>query len=85
MPESNTLTVRLHTRTKAQLAELARRTRRSRSFLGAEAIAEFVERELVIVESIERGQAEVRSGQVTPHDEVARETRAIIEAARAKA
>lgn len=40
------------------------------------------EARLAIVEAIERGRAEVRAGRVTPHDEVAREGRGIIEAAR---
>lgn len=39
---------------------------------------------LAIVTGIERGRVDVRAGRVTPHDEVAAEARAIIEAARAK-
>ena len=38
--------------------------------------------EFAIVEAIERGRADVRAGRVVPHDEVMREVRAIIEAAR---
>lgn len=82
MADSATLTIRLSTQTKDQLADLAGRTRRTRSFLAAEAIAAFVERELAIVEKVEHGRMQVRAGQVTAHDEVAREARAIIEAAR---
>ena len=85
MSDSGTLTVRLSSDMKSKLATLADRTRRTRSFLAAEAIAAYVERELAIVEGIERGRADVRAGRVTPHDEVAREARKIIEAARAKA
>ncbi len=85
MPDSTTLTVRLSNDVKGKLATLADRTHRTRSFLAAEAIAAYVKRELAIVEGFERGQADVRAGQVTRHDEVAREARAIIEAARAKA
>ncbi len=84
MPESTTLTVRLSTETKEQLAELAGRMRRTRSFLAAEAIADYVARELAIIEKIEQGRADVRAGRVVPHEEVAREARAIIEAARTK-
>jgi len=83
MAESDTLTVRLSTQTKAQLGELAGRTRRTRSFLAAEAIADYVARELTIVEAIERGRADVAAGRVTPHDDVTRDVRAIIGAARA--
>jgi predicted transcriptional regulator len=60
------------------------RTRRSRSFLAAEAISAYVERELSIIEKVERGRADVRAGRTTPHDEVMREARTIIEAARTR-
>jgi predicted transcriptional regulator len=82
MPDSSTLTVRLSDELKAQLAILAGRTKRTRNFLVAEAIAAYVERELAIVEGVERGRADLRAGRVTPHEEVAREAREIIEAAR---
>ena len=83
MPDSSTLTVRLSNQTKDQLATLANRTRRTRSFLAAEAIADYVTRELAIVEAVENGRADVRAGRVTPHEDVAREARGTIEAARA--
>ncbi len=84
MPDSGTLTVRLSNDMRGKLATLADRTHRTRSFLAAEAITAYVERELAIVEAVERGRADVRAGRVTPHDSVAREAHAIIEAARAK-
>ncbi len=84
MPDSTTLTLRLPGQTKDQLAELASRTRRTRSFLAAEAVAEYVTLELSIVEAIEKGGADVRAGRVTPHEEVVRQARAIIAAASAK-
>ena len=84
MSDPATLTVRLSDRTNDRLAELAGRTRRTRSVLAEEAIAAYVERELAIVEGIERGRADVRDGRVVPHDEVAREARAIVAAARAR-
>ena len=40
------------------------------------------EARFAIVEAIERGRAEVRAGRVVPHDEVMRQAREIIEAAR---
>ena len=83
MADSTTMTVRLSTQTKGQLATLAGRTRRTPSFLAAEAIAGYVERELAIVEAGEQGREDVRAGRVTPHDQVAGEARAVIEAARA--
>ena len=78
MSNSTTLTVRLPSRTKEQLAELASRTRRTRSFLAAEAVGEYVARELAIVEAIEQGGADIRAGRVTPHDEIMRQARAVI-------
>jgi predicted transcriptional regulator len=84
MAESTTLTIRLSAATKDRLAELAGRMRRTRSFLAAEAIADYVARELAIIEKIEQGRADVRAGRVVPHEEVAREAQAIIEAARTK-
>ena len=82
MVEDAALTVRLSAQTKDQLAEPVGRTRRTRSFVAAEAIAAFVEREPAIVERIEHGRAQVRAGAVIAHDEVAREVLAIIEATR---
>jgi predicted transcriptional regulator len=78
---STTLTVRLSTQTKDQLAELAGRTRRTRSFLAAEGIGDCVECKLAVIEKIERGRADVQAGRVTPHEEVARVALTIIKAA----
>ncbi len=61
---------------------LAGRTRRSSSFLAAEAIADYVARELAVVEGSEQGRADIRAGRFTPHVEVAREARAVVRAAR---
>lgn len=61
------MTVRLSGKTKSRLDELAQHTRRTRSFLAAEAIADYVERELAIVAGIGRGLADMEAGRVTPH------------------
>lgn len=82
MPDSTTITVRLSADTKAQLAKLAGSTRRTQSFLGAEAIAAYVQRELAIVGAVERGRADVEAERVTDHAEVVREARAAIADAR---
>ena len=70
-------------RTKDRLGELAGRTRRARSALAEEAIAAYVERELATIDEIERARAEVREGDVVPHEEVVRDARAIVATARA--
>lgn len=68
MSASTTLTVRLPPEVKDQLGALARRTRRTRSFLAGEAIGAFVRRESEIVAGLERGLADARAGRVVDHD-----------------
>jgi predicted transcriptional regulator len=65
---SETVTVRMAHETKARLEELARQTRRSKSFLAGEAIAAYVERELAIVAGIQRGLDDVKAGRTVPHE-----------------
>lgn len=77
--QSETLTLRLDSATKARLEELAQHTRRTKSFLAGEAIADYVERELAIVEGIKRGMADIEAGRVVPHEEVKRRIWATIE------
>ena len=69
MPASTTLTIRLTPEAKEQLSRLAAATRRTKSFLAAEAISRFVAREAEIIEGVERGLADMRAGRVVPHDE----------------
>ena len=66
--QSETVTVRLSPETKARLERLAGQTRRTKSFLAGEAIAAYVERELTIVEAIQRGLEDVKAGRTVPHD-----------------
>ncbi len=72
------MTIRLSSATKERLAELAQHTRRTKSFLASEAIADYVERELAIVAGIQRGLDDVRAGRVTPHPAVMDEIDEII-------
>lgn len=80
MSESATMTIRLSADTKAQLGRLAADTRRSRSFLAAEAVADYVEREQAIVNGIKRGIADVEAGRVVSHDAAIAELSAMVEA-----
>jgi predicted transcriptional regulator len=66
---STTMTVRLSVDVKERLQKLAAATRRSRSFLAAEAVEAYVDRETAIVEGIEAGLADMRAGRVIGHDE----------------
>ena len=79
MTGSTTLSIRLSSKTKDQLGELATATRRSKSFLAAEAVAAYVARERVIIEGIERGLADMKSGNLVPHDEAMAELDALID------
>jgi predicted transcriptional regulator len=79
--QSETVTVRISSETKSRLEALAGHTRRTKSFLAGEAIADYVERELAIVESIKRGLADIEAGRTVPHEEVKRRVMATIERA----
>lgn len=81
---STTMTVRLATEAKDKLARLAAHTNRSLSFLAGQAIADYAEREMAIVESIERGIEDAKAGRVVPHDEAMRRLHAAIDEAGGK-
>jgi predicted transcriptional regulator len=68
---STTLSVRLDSDTKKRLEALARRARRSKSFLAAEAIAAFVEAESWQLDEIETALEELDQGRGVPHKDVA--------------
>ena len=78
---SATMTIRLDSELKDKLGQLADSTRRSKSYLAAEAVAVYVERELAIIEGIRRGIADTEAGRVVPHDEAMDRLDAVIEAA----
>ena len=79
MADSTTMSIRLSSETKAQLGLLATATRRSKSFLAAEAVAAYVARERAIIEGIERGLVDMRSGNIIPHDVAMAELDAMID------
>jgi predicted transcriptional regulator len=75
---TSTMTIRVSTTVKEKLERLAHDTRRSKSFLAAEAVTAYVERELEIIEGIQRGLSDVEAGRVVPHAQVMAEARQII-------
>jgi predicted transcriptional regulator len=79
MSASTTMTIRIGQDLKDKLERLADNTRRSRSFLAAEAVAGYVERELAIIDGIERGWADVEAGRTVPHDAAMDEIDALID------
>ncbi len=71
MSESEVVTVRLTTELKARLDALAKSTKRTRSFLAAEAIASYVEINAWQIEEIEKGLQEVEAGDFLTEEEKA--------------
>jgi predicted transcriptional regulator len=67
---SATLSVRLDPNVKVRLEKLAQRTKRSKSFLAAEAIATYVEAEDWQLGEIAAGLAELNSGKGVEHEKV---------------
>ena len=68
MTMSTTMTIRVTAKTKDRLEQLARITRRSRSFLAAEAVDRYLEREQAIIDGIKRGQADAAAGRLVSND-----------------
>ena len=69
---SETLSIRLDKATKRRLGLLAKYSRRSKSFLAAEAIAAYVESEEWQLGEIQAGLKELDEGRGVAHDDVAR-------------
>ena len=78
---STTMTIRVSADLKEKLDRLAADTRRSRSFLAAEAVSAYVARELAIVEGIKQGLEDVRHGRTVAHDEAMSELASIVDMA----
>jgi predicted transcriptional regulator len=79
-----TVTVRMPKSLRDRLEALSTETRRSKSFLGMEAIQQFVESEEEIVLGIKQAQAELKAGLGIPHEDVVRKSKAYIEKAKAR-
>lgn len=84
MTASTTMTIRVTPETRQKLERIAGETRRSKSFLAAEALSAYVDRELEIIDGIKRGLADVKAGCVAPHEQVMGEARQIVADARRK-
>ena len=69
MSASTTMTIRVTPDLKEKLGRLAQNTRRTKSYLAAESVEAYVNRELRIIEGIQRGLADMEAGRVTPHKE----------------
>lgn len=79
MADSTTITIRLKPQVKEQLARLSKSTKRTRSYLAAEAIEAYVAREGAILEGISRGLDDLKADRLVPHDEAMTELDAAVE------
>jgi predicted transcriptional regulator len=69
---TTTLSVRIDSATKNQLEALAKRARRSKSFLAAEAIAAYVESERWQLDEIQAGLEDLDKGRGVGHADVSK-------------
>jgi RHH-type rel operon transcriptional repressor/antitoxin RelB len=68
---TETLSIRLDSATKQRLDALSRQSKRSKSFLAAEAIAAYVEQEEWQLGEIQAAVAELDAGRAVGHEKVA--------------
>ena len=69
---TETLSIRIDATTKQRLEALSKRSKRSKSFLAAEAIAAYVDSEAWQIGEIHAGIEELDSGQGVSHEKVAK-------------
>jgi RHH-type rel operon transcriptional repressor/antitoxin RelB len=69
---TETLSIRLDAKTKKRLEALAIRSKRSKSFLAAEAVAAYVEAEEWQLGEIETGLKELDRGETVGHEKVSK-------------
>ena len=67
---SSTMTIRLDDGLKNQLEKLAQSTHRSKSFLAAEAIHDYINIHEWQVDEIHKGIGEANKGDLVTHDEI---------------
>lgn len=67
---TETLSIRLDAETKKRLDALAKSSKRSKSYLAAEAIAVYVESEAWQLEELQAGKAELEAGRGVGHAKV---------------
>lgn len=80
--ETTTITIRVPVELKEKLTALGKQTRRSNSFLAAEALSGYVESEEDIIRSIEKGLEDIKAGRGIPHEDVMNEMRKMIDASK---
>jgi RHH-type rel operon transcriptional repressor/antitoxin RelB len=69
---TETLSIRIDLKTKRRLDALSKRSKRSKSFLAAEAITAYVESEEWQLGEVQAGIVELDSGQEVSHEKVSK-------------
>lgn len=82
MPESSVLTLRLDAKLKNKLDRLSKSMNRSRSFVAAQAIEEFISVNEWQINEIKKGIAEADAGDFTSEEEMQRTIRRLTRRAR---
>ena len=82
MPESSVLTLRLEAKLKNQLDRLSKSMNRSRSFVAAQAIQEYVSVNEWQINEIKKGLAEADAGDFATDEEMQRTIRRLTRRAR---
>lgn len=85
MAETTTITIRIPVHLKEKLDRLAGLTERSRTYLAAQALEQYVGYELEIVESMRRGIEDYEAGRYFTNEEVFAGAREIIAKAKRRA
>lgn len=78
MARSTTLSIRVSPEVKEKLGDLARKTRRTQSFLAGEAIAAYVASQQDLVAGLEEGIADFEAGDFISHDQAMERFRATV-------
>lgn len=78
------MTIRVSTNIEEKLVRLAHGTRRSKSYLTAEAVSAYGKREHEIIEGIQRGLATVEAGRVVSHTDAMAEVYGVIDAGQSR-
>ncbi|MDO5643854.1 MAG: CopG family ribbon-helix-helix protein [Paracoccus sp. (in: a-proteobacteria)] len=82
MSANPTMTIRVRPEVKEKLELIAATTQRSKSFVAAEALSAYADRELEIINGIKRGLSDADAGRLVPHEQVIAEMREIVEDAK---
>ncbi|MEM1132853.1 MAG: ribbon-helix-helix protein, CopG family [Pseudomonadota bacterium] len=76
------MTIRVPDELHERLMRLTKATQRSRSWLAADAVARYVDRELAIIEGIEQGLLDTQAGRTMGHDAAMDDLQAVVDKAR---